>query len=267
MPDIHANAYDDSRQIIIAGDNHAALTVLNKVEGPRPQAWRQLPPEVGDFTGRAAELAELESLRRGHSDQQGPLIINLYGPPGVGKSALAVQFARRGWYTDSQLYVDVNDVAAGPDGSELLAHFVGTLYPFRVPGSDSQLKAIYRSILSDRRCVVVVDNARTARQVQPLIPNSDDAVVIVTSRAPLATLAGSVLLPVRLLSDAAAVELLTRISGRSDGTPAALQRIVQACGRLPWRCASSGPGPASRAISPSPSSPSGCTTSALGWRS
>ena len=203
----------------------------------RAPSLHQLPPPVGDFTGRGADVAKLEAMTQhmGYS----PVIINLYGPPGVGKSALALHVAHRlaARFSDAQLYVDAGEASSQLGEREILAHFVTSL---ALADSNPampvhELRARYLSVLNDSQCLVLIDNVQDERQVRGLIPNSSQAVLLVTSRAPLATLEAAHLYRVEVLTDAESIDLLTTVTGRASlaDTVPAQRRIVKACGRLP----------------------------------
>lgn len=191
----------------------------------------QLPPDIGDFTGRDAELAELTAALGGGS---GVPVAVLSGEPGAGKSTLAVRAAHRlrARFPDGQLYVPLG----GRDVGEVLADLLRTL---GVPGpavpDDVRARAaVFRGRLTDRRVLVVLDDAADPEQVRTLLPGTPGCAVLVTSRRRLSGLAGAHRLPLGPLSGDDAAELLSRLAGarvareREDA-----ERIVAACARLP----------------------------------
>jgi len=207
---------------------------------------RQLPAGVRDFTGRDAALAELTALLgAARANDAGVVVAAVDGAPGVGKTALAVRWAHQAAarFPDGQLYIDLRGF--GPSGEIVPAQTAirGFLEAFgvpsgHVPSSPDSLAALYRSLLAGKRVLVVVDNARDAAQVRPLLPGSPGCMVLVTSRARLTGLAaaeGARLLTLDLLPAGEACELLARRVGadRARAEPGALDELARWCGRLP----------------------------------
>jgi DNA-binding SARP family transcriptional activator len=195
----------------------------------------QLPPDVADFTGRAAELADLTALLGG------PAPVAVSGRPGVGKSALAVHAAHRlaGRFPGGVLYVDLR--GGDPDGGRapypVLDGFLRALGvpAAEVPADLDTAAAAYRSRLTGRRVLVVLDNAAGAAQVRPLLPAGPRCAVLVTSRVPLADLDGATPLSLDLLTGPDALALLARLVGerRVRAEPTAAADLVRLCGGLP----------------------------------
>jgi len=215
----------------------------------------QLPADVFAFTGREQELTDLERLvsapadRTDAASQAGGestavVISAVSGTAGVGKTALAVHWAHRVAvrFPDGQLYVNLRgfDPGGSPkDPAEAIRGFLDALAvpPQRIPvGLDAQ-SALYRSLLSNRRMLVMLDNARDAEQARPLLPGTPTCLVLVTSRNQLASLitAGAHLLTLDLLSVPEARELLSRRLGhdRVGAEPRAVEEIITHCARLP----------------------------------
>ncbi|GAB3883422.1 hypothetical protein GCM10029964_042740 [Kibdelosporangium lantanae] len=150
-----------------------------------------------------------------------PVVAALTGPPGVGKSTVAVHIGHRmaGLFPDGQLYVDLRDT------DDPLGHLTDVL---GVP------PARYRSALARRRMLLVLDNASGTRQITPLLPGSGGCAVVVTCRRSMADLPGAVHVPIGPLSGAEAAELLVRVGGRRlVGEPEHAGEILDACGNLP----------------------------------
>jgi len=209
---------------------------------PSPTVPRQLPAAPRAFTGRAGALARLDAAL----EQASAVVISsVTGTAGVGKTALAVQWSHQvaGRFPDGQLYVNLrghDPAGAATSPAEALRDLLRALAvaPERIPpGVDAQA-ALYRSLLAGRRVLVVLDDARDAGQVRPLLPGSPASMVVVTSRN---RLAGLVALddahPVELdlLTVEDAVDLLARRIGgqRVAAEPAAVRRLVDRCARLP----------------------------------
>ncbi|WP_433159416.1 BTAD domain-containing putative transcriptional regulator [Kribbella sp. CA-247076] len=198
---------------------------------------RQLPADPALFSGRETELAALDAL------PQGPVVIS--GTAGVGKTTLAVHWAHRiaDRYPDGQLYVDLRgfDPSEPPLApSEALRGFLEALgVPRRqVPTSPSAQAALYRSLLADTRTLVVLDNARDAGQVAPLLPGAPGCSAVVTSRnqlAGLVTSAGARPLTLDLLDVEAAQRLLAARLGpaRADAESDDVARLAARCAGLP----------------------------------
>jgi DNA-binding SARP family transcriptional activator/Tfp pilus assembly protein PilF len=210
--------------------------------GPRNTLPRNnLPRDTRDFTGRKNELRVL--LAAPESDDSGatalPLTV-IHGMPGIGKTALAIHAAHRmrASYPDGLFYVDLHAYSDRPprDPAEALAallHACGT--PHTLPDSLDERAADWREWTARHRALVILDNARDAAQVRPLLPGAPTCRAIVTSRNRLATLDGATPLPVSELSGPEAERLFTRIAGaaRVAADPAALRQVVDACGCHP----------------------------------
>lgn len=202
----------------------------------------QLPPDEPVFVGREAELATLDDGLLGDRGRDRPLRWGqLTGGVGVGKTTLALRWAHRvaPEFPDGQLFADLRgfDPRREPAAaSTVLDQFIQALgVPYaQVPDSTDARVALYHSLLADRRILVVLDNARSLAQMQPLLPGTGSCRVIVTCREPLH---GSAAVRRRLarLSTPEAETMLRRAVGdeRGDDEPAALTELVQLCDRLP----------------------------------
>ncbi|WP_181320107.1 AfsR/SARP family transcriptional regulator [Saccharothrix carnea] len=201
-----------------AGDEPAPAPVV------RPA---QLPHDVRGFTGRHAELARL--------DDAGIWVIT--GAAGVGKTALAVHWARRARdrFPDGQLYVDLRGFDADHEPvppAAALAQLLRALGQQRLPSGVDELAALYRTVLADRDVLVLLDNARDADQVGPLLPPS--GMVLVTSRHRLGDLVartGARSLPLAVLPAADSRALLTGVLGVESSD--SLDELARLCGHLP----------------------------------
>jgi DNA-binding SARP family transcriptional activator/tetratricopeptide (TPR) repeat protein len=219
---------------------------------------RQLPAGAGFFAGREAELKQLDELLGqlgggedgdgGDGGDGGPggavVISALAGMAGVGKTALAVHWARRvaGRFPDGQLYVNLRgyDLGASVTPQEAAGWFLVALGvpPARIPAEASARFGLYRSVLAGRRVLIVLDNARDAAQVRPLLPGGPEGLVVVTSRSALAGLAAAEgARPLRLgpLGAEEAARLLAARLGpeRVAAEPGAAAELAARCGHLP----------------------------------
>jgi DNA-binding SARP family transcriptional activator/tetratricopeptide (TPR) repeat protein len=212
-----------------------------------PPVPRQLPTAVPGFAGRAAELAALiRILDEVSVESPGTVVISaIGGTAGVGKTALALHWAHQiaARFPDGQLYVNLRgfDPTGVPmAAAEALRGFLDALSvpPDRIPAQPEARAGLYRSLLADRRMLIVLDNARDEQQVRPLLPASPASLVIVTSRNQLAGLAAADrarLLTLDVLSHGEAVHMLTARIGadRVAVEPGAAAEIAALCGRLP----------------------------------
>jgi DNA-binding SARP family transcriptional activator len=213
--------------------------------GPVPVP-AQLPAPTRAFAGRADELGFLDRLLAGDPGAASPAVSCVVsGTAGVGKTALAVFWAHRaaGRFPDGQLYVNLRSFdPAGPtvEPAEAVRGFLDAfgLPAERIPAGLPAQAALYRSLLAGRRVLVVLDNARDAEQVRPLLPGAPGCLAIVTSRNPLSGLIaaeGAYPLPLDVCTVAEACDLLAgRLgAGRVAGEPDVVADIIAGCARLP----------------------------------
>ena len=207
---------------------------------PRPA---QLPADIGDFTGRDGHVGLLcEMLLDGSaSDSPGAVRIAVVaGAAGLGKTTLAVHAAHRvrALFPDGQLYVDLFGATAQPAApGEVLARFLRELGVDggKVPAQDDERAALYRTRLTGRRVLILLDNARDAAQVRALLPGSASCAVLVTTRNRMPDLARTRFFDLGVLEDAEALTLFTRIVGdeRPAAEPDATAAVLLACAGLP----------------------------------
>ncbi|MEV4726000.1 AfsR/SARP family transcriptional regulator [Micromonospora humida] len=204
----------------------------------------QLPPDLPHFAGREESLRRAGALIHGRATAGALRIVVIEGIPGVGKTTLATHLAYRvaDEFPDGQLYADLRgldpDAALAP-GEVLQAflHALGVRGP-DIPVNDLARSGLYRSVLAERRVLIVLDNARDAEQVRPLLPGAPGSLVLVTSRYRLAGLAathGADVFTLDVLPDDEARDLLVSRLGpaRAPADRQALDDIVSRCGGLP----------------------------------
>ena len=196
----------DLQAAILANDTHEPWRPGGAAPGKpgravkgsqEPVVPRELPAAVAHFAGRASELAELTRLADQAGERgRGTVVISaIGGTAGVGKTALAVYWAHQvaGRFPDGQLYVnlrgfDPSGVPVSPaDATRRFLDALG-VPAGQIPASPEAQQGLYRSLLTGRRMLIVLDNACDAEQVRPLLPASSGCLVLVTSRSQLASL-------------------------------------------------------------------------------
>ena len=208
--------------------------------GPRRAVPALLPAGIAGFTGRAEQLRWLDE----RLDPSTVVIASIEGTAGVGKTALAVHWAHRvaSRFPDGRLYVNLQGF--GPrDAVDPVTAVRGFLTALgipaaRMPADPAALTDLYRSELAGRRVLIVLDNARDADQVRPLLPGTPGCLVVVTSRTRLLGLAavdGARAMTLDLLSAAQARAMLAARLGaeRVRAEPSAVDDVIAACARLP----------------------------------
>jgi tetratricopeptide (TPR) repeat protein len=200
-------------------------------------------PAVGTIVNRENELAEIQAAWDGPSGAGSPKVALVSGPAGIGKSTVALHWAHemRFRFPDGQLYADLrgNSTDEPVSPTEVLGLFVRALGipPERIPGGLAELTGLYRSLAAGRKLIVLLDDARSAAQVRPLLPASSDSMAIVTSRFRLGGLlvGGARSVPLASLSVESSVDLLERMLGESRVTAEAdaARSLVGLCARLP----------------------------------
>jgi DNA-binding SARP family transcriptional activator/Tfp pilus assembly protein PilF len=221
-----------------AGPSAQAEPVGSPVTSPA-----QLPADIGDFTGRDPQVRHLCDMLTSEVDSSSPGAVRVAvigGSGGLGKTTLAVRAAHRARasFPDGQLYVDLLGASAQPAApGEVLARFLRDL---GVPGEkasvgDEERAALYRTRLTDRRVLILLDNAKDAAQVRPLLPGSASCAVLVTTRNRTPDLARTRFIDLNVLADDEALALFSRIVGddRPEAEPDATAEVLVACAGLP----------------------------------
>jgi tetratricopeptide (TPR) repeat protein len=205
----------------------------------------QLPAGVHAFTGRREYLRELDELLTDSGDGAATMVISaISGAGGVGKTALAVYWAHRvaSRYPDGQLYLDLRGFSKDQPVAPLnalgrLLRTVG-VPDGRIPPDQSEAAGLFRSVVANKRMLILLDNAASAEQVRPLSPGTPGSLVLVTSRAQLSGLVaidGARRVVLETMSMAESVDLLTTLLGRTKvaAEPEAVADLASACACLP----------------------------------
>ncbi|MFF0745376.1 ATP-binding protein [Streptomyces sp. NPDC004111] len=229
-----------------AGESEPAGTPVPAAPHAEPPAPRQLPAPPAPFLGRHQELERLDATLRPGPDTSATMVISaIAGAGGVGKSWLALHWAHRNAerFPDGQLFVDLRGFSPDSDPMEPSVAVRGFLdalgvEPARVPVAPHAQAALFRSLVVDKRMLLVLDNAADTAQVTSLLPGGDTCTVAITSRNRLSGLItghGARHLSVDTLTETEARGLLTARLGaaRTDPESAAVDELVRLCGGFP----------------------------------
>ncbi|ONI71966.1 SARP family transcriptional regulator [Kribbella sp. ALI-6-A] len=217
---------------------HQLVLSGEEARGPEWQVHRQLPIDIGDFVGR---YDEADAIVDRLTSPTGVPVVTISGPPGAGKTALAVRVAHRmqDEYPDGQWFVRLEGAGdSGKSPCEVLRGLLELAGAEVLTGDVDTLSARLRSLLAGRRVLILLDDAKDSQQVRPLLPGSRDSAVLVTSRndlAGLSVLDSALGTTVAVLEEDEAVDLLRAVIGaaRVDREPAAAAELARLCGHLP----------------------------------
>ncbi|MEU0912417.1 AfsR/SARP family transcriptional regulator [Streptomyces althioticus] len=213
--------------------------------GPVAPVPDGLPADPPSFIGRQHELATLDALLTEQETASGTAIVVIAGMAGVGKTSLAVHWAHRTAhrFPDGRLHLDLRGFdPSGPavSASDALGSLLQCLgvSPARLPADPAARTALWRTLLGGRRVLLLLDNARDAEQIRPLLPGGPGPLVLVTSRhqlSGLTALEGARPLRIDTLDAARSTAFLVRRIGeaRAAAEPGAVDDIAARCGGLP----------------------------------
>jgi tetratricopeptide (TPR) repeat protein len=219
--------------------SHATVAAAARIPVPR-----QLPPVPHEFVNRHAEVGSIDLLARRPPRAGAPPIVVLFGGHGVGKSATGAHWAHcnSGRYSDGQLYADFGALRhrGGVGVGDVLGGFLRALGlgDDVIPANLAERTALFRSRLAGRSMLLLLDDVEHAAHVTPLIPNTAESLVLVTTRAPLEELVqqqGADVVPLLPLDHDSSADLLSELIGpaRVRADPAAVELLARFCGGLP----------------------------------
>ncbi len=208
----------------------------------------QLPPDIADFSGRRAEVAQLEQLiTDGTQAGTAVRVVLITGMPGVGKTVLGVRVGHRvaSHFPGGQFFADLGASGGQPPlPTAILGRFLRAigLRPDEIPEGTDERGKLFRTWTARHASLIFLDDAASASQVMPLLPGSAHCGVVVTSRSRLPDLPGPRHVGLDVLAVGEGVELLANIAGRSRiaSDLRAAEHLVELCGRLPLAIRSAG---------------------------
>ncbi len=208
-----------------------------------PATPAQMPADIADFTGRQDQAALLYRALTSHDVADGPgrvRVAVVAGATGLGKTALAVHVAHqvRDLFPDGQLFVHLSGASGQPAvPGEVLARLLRGLGvdDAKIPADEAERAALYRTWLAGRRVLILLDDARDAAQVRPLLQGSASCAVLVTTQNRTPFLVGTGFVDLGMLPGLEALELFSRIAGatRTAAEPEATAEILRVCAGLP----------------------------------
>ncbi|HEX6355791.1 AfsR/SARP family transcriptional regulator [Actinophytocola sp.] len=235
---------------ILSGDNEllggttkapATRAVPEAPQPPRVERPRQLPADTADFVGQENLIRTAESVLTGGEKNRAIGVVVVVGRPGVGKSTVATHIGHlvaQEHFSDGQLYCDLRGTRSEPSSAiDVLGRFLlalGIPGPMIPDGLDGRVE-MYRTVLAERRVIVVLDDAVSEQQVLPLLPGSPTCAVLITSRTRLTGVPGARQIEVDVLGVDHSLELLGRVigTGRVNREPESAAALVRTVGGLP----------------------------------
>ncbi|MFI7338839.1 AfsR/SARP family transcriptional regulator [Streptomyces sp. NPDC050085] len=213
--------------------------------GPGGGAPAQLPLALSTFTGREPETEALDALLSRSADGSALAVAVVTGVSGIGKSALVVHWANRiaDRFPDGQLFIDVHGYHESNRPLSSLSVLDQALRGLgvssaQIPAGLQERSALYRSLLKNRKLLIVLDDVRSFPQIQPLLPGRGQCLVLITSRDPLDELIsdyGAVQIQLNVMTAHEADRMLATVIGRDRvaAEPEAAARLAELCGHLP----------------------------------
>ncbi len=230
------------QQAILCGDTSLQPSgpqlETDRTEPAAAAVPRLLPVAVADFTGRLASVAAATTALT-PPQQSGTPIVTVTGCGGMGKSALAVHVAHRvaAAFPDGQLFACMHGATQPVRSGQVLERFLRALgVPAPgIPETVDERAELYRSLLADRRVLVVLDDVTAENQALPLLPSGSGCATLITSRRRLTAIPGAVRVELRAFSAESAIALLGRVIGeeRIRGAESDAAELVAQCGHLP----------------------------------
>lgn len=251
MHTAHNESSGDAEAVVQAGTVYGGINLVGRAgpPPPPPPPPRQLPLDATRFVNRQQTITRLDAALPVENDAtaaggQSMTVAAIAGAPGVGKTALAVHWAHRvrQRFADGDLYVDMRGYGPGPalDVGQALDTFLRALHvpAEQIPTDTEGRAALYRSVLTGKRVLIVVDNVSTVGQVRPLLPATPSCMAIITSRSRLSGLVareGASRMTLDVLSPDEAVALLSDSIGgdRVNAEPQAAAELARRCAYLP----------------------------------
>lgn len=227
---------------ILSGDVALAQAEPSRSAAPPAPTFErphQLPADTADFIGNEALIRTAEAVLVG-GDRRAVGVVVMIGRPGSGKTTVAAHIGHRvaDRFPDGQLYCDLRGTREEPTAAaDVLGRFLlalGIPGPVIPVGLDERVE-MYRTLMAERRTLVVLDDASTESQVIPLLPGSNTCAVLVTSRSRLTGVPGARQVEVEVFDQSQSLDLLGRIIGaeRVSRELEAAVALVRTVGGLP----------------------------------